>query len=170
MDNNGSMIVQVAAAAMVDDLANGTGYRYFLVPYGLNVQDREQVSHWWVWDNFLNIRISKPFVQELSEQGCEVFHDKDCVIKVRAYEGDFKEIPNGSPDEVDIVQKTVDELGRIHQRVNIRGEAYLPVPDDFPYWNQVAGDIHRKSPFVYLWNRNIGDVFFNFFGFSDNHL
>lgn len=165
MDENGSMIVQVAAAALVDD--ESTGYKFYLVPYGLNLLDQEQVSHWWIWDNCLNIRVAKSFVEELPERGCEVFHDKDCVIKVGAYDGISKEVLYGSPDEVDIVQKTTDELGRIHQRVNIRGEAYLPVPHDFPYWDRVAGDVHGKLGFENLWRRNIGDVFFNFFGFRD---
>lgn len=164
------MIVQVAAAAMIDDHAIGTGYRFYLVPYGLNVLDQDQVAHWWVWDNYLNIRVAKAFVQELPERGCEVFHDKNCVIKVSAYKCDPEKIPDGSPDEVDIVQKTTDELGRIHQRVNVRGEAYLPVPHDFPYWHRVAGDVHGKLSFENLWKRNIGDVFSNFFGFSDAHL
>ncbi len=163
MDNNGSMIVQIAAAAMADDGSNCT---YYLVPYGLNLQDKSQVAHWWVWDSFLNIRLAQPFVQEISEGGCEVFHDKDCVIEVRAFNGRGKEVLNGSPNEVDIVEKTVDELGRLHQRVNIRGEAYLPIPHDFPHWHEVAGDVHSKRSYEHLWSRNIGDVFFNFFGFQ----
>ncbi len=165
MDSNGSMIVQVAAAAVEDEDANGISCKFYLVPYGLNLQDKEQVAHWWVWDSSLNIRVAKPFVEEFAEGGCEVFHDKDCVIVVRAYDGSLEEIFNGSPDEVDIVEKTVDELGRIHQRVNVRGEAYLPVPHDFPYWHKVAGDVHSKTSYKQLWSRNVGDVFFNFFGF-----
>ena len=170
MDLNGSKIVQVIAANY--NMEATDDYQYFVVPFGLNITNEDQVEYYWIHSNALFIKLNVDFVQDCPYHGCEVIHNKGQVIEVSAFDTIHSRKPSlaDMPNEIDIVEKTTDHLLRIYNSVK-RGKPTVRVPGDFPHWDKIASNIFECVtefvPFFHAWTRNEGNVFAKF---AEGHL
>jgi hypothetical protein len=175
MDAGGNNVVQVVAVRYDQP------YQYFVVPYGLNIGDKEQVSDYWIHHEILRIRLAKDFVQQCPQYGCDVIHGEGQVLTVDAFESIDCSNPTltNVPKDIDFVENTVEHLMRLHNRCNVEpAEPYVPVPNDFPYWNKIAADIFdviegvvyswHLPNIVTPWSSNVGDVIFKCLGLKDH--
>ncbi len=161
MDRNGSKIVQIVAANY--NMEATDDYQYFVVPYGLNIANEDQVEYYWIHANALFIKLNVDFVQDCPKYGCEVVHNKGQVIEVNAFDTIHSRKPSlaDMPNEIDIVEKTTEHLMRIYNSTK-RGKPHVRVPGDFPHWDRIACDIYDMVsefvPLFYAWTRNEGHV------------
>lgn len=175
MDSGGNNVVQVVAARYDNP------YQYFVVPYGLNIANKEQVSDYWIHNEILRVRLSKDFVQQCPQYGCDVIHGEGQVLSIDAFESIEASNPSLTkvPKDIDFVENTVEHLMRLHNRCNVEpAEQYVPAPNDFPNWDKIAANIFGviqgvvyswHMPGILIpWSMNVGDVFLKCLGVKDH--